>query len=182
MARRFRGRGIERRFGGISATMNQFVFALALLAALGCGLIAGVFFAFSTFVMRALVRLPAVEGIAAMQSVNVVVLKSWFMAAFLGTAVVCALAVVCSLLWWHEPGAAYLFSGGVLYLVGTLLVTIVFNVPRNEALAAIAADDPNVPAVWAAYVTSWNTWNHVRTATALAAAASFCIALAFDLR
>ena len=42
-------------------------------------------------------------------------------------------------------------------------------------------DDPNVPAVWAAYVTSWTTWNHVRTAAALAAAASFSIALAFDL-
>jgi uncharacterized membrane protein len=111
-----------------------------------------------------------------------VVLRSWFMAAFLGTAVVCSLTVVCSLLWWHEPGAAYLFSGGVLYLVGTLLVTIVFNVPRNEALAAVAADDPNVSALWTGYVTSWTAWNHVRTAAALAAAASFSIALAFDLR
>ena len=78
-----------------------------------------------------------------MQSINVVVLNPWFMTAFFGTAAACVLALIFSLLRWHEPGAAYLFAGGVLYLVGTLLVTIVFNVPRNEALAAVAPTDPN---------------------------------------
>ena len=34
------------------------------MAALGCGLMAGVFFAFSTFVMKALSRIPQGEGIA----------------------------------------------------------------------------------------------------------------------
>src|SRR4249919_1668060 len=138
---------LEDSSGAIVETSGPLLFTLNLVTALGCGLVAGVFFAFSTFVMSALARLPAEEGIAAMQSVNVVVLRSWFMAAFLGTAVACFLALVCSLLWWHEPGAAYLFSGGVLYLVGTLLVTIVFNVPRNEALAAVTADDPDVAAL-----------------------------------
>ena len=53
------------------ATTDQWLFALTLFAALGCGLIAGVFFAFSTFVMKALARLPSGEGMAAMQSINV---------------------------------------------------------------------------------------------------------------
>jgi uncharacterized membrane protein len=70
-----------------------------------------------------------------------------------------------------------LFSGGVLYLVGTLLVTIVFNVPRNEALAAVTPADPDAARLWAGYVASWTAWNHVRTAAALAAAALFSIAL-----
>jgi len=56
------------------------------VSALGCGLIAGVFFAFSTFVMKALAGLPTAQGIAAMQSVNVAVLNGWFFSAFFGTA------------------------------------------------------------------------------------------------
>ena len=48
------------------------LFDLAIPAAvLGCGLVAGIFFAFSTFVMRALGRRPAGEGIAAMQAINI---------------------------------------------------------------------------------------------------------------
>ena len=161
------------------ATVDQLLFALTLLAALGCGLIAGVFFAFSAFVMKALARLPTGEGIAAMQSVNVTVLNPWFMAAFLGTAAACVLALISSLLRWHEPGAVHLFVGGALYLVGSLLVTIVFNVPKNEALASVAPADPDGASLWASYVSSWTAWNHVRTAAALAAAASFSIALGY---
>ena len=153
------------------------LFALTLVAALGCGLVAGAFFAFSTFVMKALSRLPAREGIAAMQSINVVVLNPWFMTALFGTAVACVVALIFSLLRWNEAGAVFLLAGAVLYLVGTVLVTIVFNVPRNEALAGIAPTDPNGGTLWAAYVAGWTAWNHVRTAAALAAAASFSIAL-----
>jgi uncharacterized membrane protein len=160
-------------------TADQSLFALKLLAALGCGLVAGVFFAFSAFVMKALARLPPGEGISAMQSINVVVLNPWFMTAFFGTAAACVLASISSLLRWHEPGAAYAFASGVLYLVGTLLVTIVFNVPRNEALAVLAPTDPNGASLWAGYVASWTAWNHVRTAASLAAAASFSIALVY---
>ena len=64
------------------ATVDQLLFVLTLFAALGCGPIAGVFFAFSAFVMSALARLPPREGMAAMQSVNVAAVKPSFMAAF----------------------------------------------------------------------------------------------------
>ncbi len=158
-------------------TVDQLLFVVTLFAALGCGLVAGIFFAFSAFVMKALSRLPPAEGIAAMQSINVVVLNAWFMTAFLGTAAACALALIYSLFRWHEPGAAYLIAASVLYLVGTLMVTMVCNVPKNEALASVARADPDAASRWAGYVTSWTAWNHVRTAAALAAAALFGIAL-----
>jgi len=158
-------------------TAGHLLFALTLLAALGCGLVAGVFFAFLRVVVSALASLPPGEGIAAMQSINVVVLNRWFLTAFLGTAAACVLTVIYSVLRWHEPGAAHLLVGGILYLVGALLVTIMFNVPRNEALAAIAPIDPNSASHWARYVAGWTGWNHVRTAAALAAAASFSFAL-----
>jgi uncharacterized membrane protein len=157
--------------------VDGLLFTLKLAAALGCGLIAGVFFAFSAFVMRAFARLPPSEGMAAMQSVNVSVLNPVFLAVFVGTAAACVVAIVSSLLRWQEPGAVYLLAGGLLYLIGCFLVTVVFNVPRNDALAAVAPADPGSASLWATYLTSWTAWNHVRTVASLAAAAAFTIAL-----
>jgi len=151
------------------------MFILTLCAALGCGLVAGAFFAFSSFVMKALGRLPAGGGMAAMQSINVAVLNPLFLGVFVGTAAVCAVAVVLSFLRWNEPGSAWLLAGGLLYLVGCFLVTMVFNVPRNEALAKVAPADPNAARLWASYLSSWTAWNHVRTIASLAAAAAFTI-------
>ena len=51
--------------------LDGLLFVLTLFAALGCAMMAGVFFAFSSFVMPALRRLPATQGIAAMQAINV---------------------------------------------------------------------------------------------------------------
>jgi len=87
---------------------------LTLFAALGCGLMAGLFFAFSVSVMKALARLPPAEGIAAMQSINVAILNPLFGAAFFGTAAACVLVMISSLLWWHAPGAVYLLVGSAL--------------------------------------------------------------------
>src|SRR5258706_4384519 len=148
------------------------IFTLTLVAALGSGLVAGVFFAFSAFVMQSLARLPAGQGIAAMQTINVVILKSAFMAVFLGTAAICVIALGVSFLRWHEPDAIYLLAGSVEYLIGSFLVTIAFNVPRNEALASIMPADSVSTNQWTEYVKGWTIWNHVRTAASLAAAAS----------
>jgi uncharacterized membrane protein len=150
---------------------------LRLGAALGCGLMAGVFFAFSVFVMKALTHLPPAQGIAAMQSINVAVLNPWFLAAFVGTGAACLLTGATSLWRWQEAGAGYLLLGAALYLVGTFLVTAVFNVPLNDALAAAPAAAPESAGQWAAYLGSWTAWNHVRTAAAFGAAALLTIGL-----
>src|SRR5687767_10674164 len=159
------------------AVVDDLLFALTLCAALGCGLIAGVFFAFSAFVMKALARLPAAEGIAAMQSINVAVINPLFLGVFLGTAAACAAAAVGALLRWQKPGAGYVLAGAALYVVGTFLVTILFNVPLNNSLAAVTPSDPAAASQWAGYMSRWTAWNHVRTAAALLAAGSFVIAL-----
>lgn len=155
---------------------------LEFATALGCGLVAGVFFAFSTFVMKALAQLPPAQGIAAMQSVNVVVINPWFMVAFLGTAVACVVLAIYSFFAWHRPGALYLLVGGLLYVIGTFAVTMLFNVPRNDALAAIDPASADGASLWAAYVTGWTAWNHVRTAAALAAAAFLTAAIYLQAR
>ena len=123
-------------------TVDGLLFTIMLVAALGCGLMAGLFFAFSVSVMKALARLPSAEGIAAMQSINVAIINPVFLAAFFGTAAACALIMIASLLRWHDPGAVYLLIGGAFYLVGTFLVTLVFNLPKNNVLASVAPANP----------------------------------------
>jgi len=157
--------------------IDDSLFVLTFLAALGCGLIAGVFFTFSAFVMKALARLSPAQGIAAMQSINVVVINPLFMVALFGTALACVGLAVSSFFRWSEPSAVYSLVGSLLYLVGTIAVTMVFNVPRNDALAAADPDSADGARLWVGYVTSWTAWNSVRTATALAAAALLTFAL-----
>jgi uncharacterized membrane protein len=130
--------------------MEGALFILTLVAALGCGLNAGVFFTFSSFVMTALRRLPAAQGIAAMQSINVVAVTPVFMTALFGTAVACIALPVAALFELDEPFAGWLIGGGVLYIAGTIGLTIGYHVPRNKVLATV---DPNSPDAAAAAFT-----------------------------
>ncbi len=155
------------------ALSNPLFFALQLFSILGCGLIAGVFFAFSTFVMPALAQQPTAAGMATMQSINITVINPWFMTAFLGTAVTTGGLALVAVLKWQQPGAVYWLIAGLLYLVGTVGVTIAFNVPLNDALAMVKPDTPEGATLWAKYLTQWTFWNHVRTIAALTAAALF---------
>lgn len=157
----------------------QLLSLITLLSALGCGLVAGIFFAFSAFVMKALAKLPPAQGIAAMQSINVVVINPWFMTVFFGTAIACVWVMISSMSRWHDPGAVYVLAGGLLYLVGTIVVTMLFNVPLNNSLAAIAPVSAEGAKVWAGYLSTWTAWNHVRTIAALAAAALLTMGLRF---
>jgi uncharacterized membrane protein len=134
-------------------------------------------FRFFEFRYEALARVPPAQGIAAMQSINVVVLNRWFFAVFFGTTVGCLALAITSFVRWQKPGAGYLLVGGLLYLIGTILVTIACNVPLNDALAAVDPSSADAGPVWTNYLKTWTAWNHVRTITALAAAASFIIPL-----
>lgn len=157
--------------------MESAAAVLTLLAALGSGLVAGVFLAFSSFVMRALARQPAPAAVATMQAINVTVINPLFLGTFLGTALASLALAVLALVAWSPGASPLLLAGALLYLLGCLLVTLACNVPHNERLAAVAAADPAAAALWRRYVTEWTAWNHVRTLASLAAAAAFILAL-----
>jgi uncharacterized membrane protein len=158
-------------------SFNGILVASTVLAALGCGLVAGVFFAFSSFVMKALSQVPSQVGIRVMQTINVTVLTPWFMGVFFGTGIVCAGMLVDSLADWEQAGSALRLAGSALYLVGSIGVTIVFNVPRNKRLAVMSFEDPKSVAGWVSYLSCWTAWNHVRTAASFVAAGLFCLAV-----
>jgi uncharacterized membrane protein len=151
--------------------------ALVLVGVIGAGTIGGVFFAFSTFVMRALAQLPPAHGVAAMQRINVVVLNPLFLGTFMGTAVVQGLAAVLAVAGWSPVRSPLLLAAAALYIVGTFGVTMALNVPRNDQLKSLPADGDAARAYWPVYVREWTFWNHVRTTAALASAVCGCLAL-----
>src|SRR4026209_599360 len=88
---------------------------LTTITAVGAGLAGGVSFAFSSFVMPALRRLPSEQGIAAMQSLNKQAPTPVFMTLLLGNAALSAGLGVHALLNRDEPQALLLGSGCLTY-------------------------------------------------------------------
>jgi uncharacterized membrane protein len=161
--------------------METLVVVLLAVAAVGAGLAAGVFYAFSGFVVQGLDLLPAPEAARAMRSVNVTAVRPPLMVELFGTALVAVVVAVVAVVdgatgaWWAVAGAA-------VYLVAVVGVTAAANVPRNDALAAAPAQDDALARAWAAFRPGWTAWNHVRTAGGAAAAALFVVALVGTVR
>ncbi|MEL6384920.1 MAG: anthrone oxygenase family protein [Cyanobacteria bacterium J06626_18] len=157
--------------------LQNFRLPLVLFAAIGSALTAGIFFAFSTFVMQALAEQPSAPGIATMQSINITVINPWFMVAFFGPAVAGLVLTLAAVPQWNQPGVGYWLAGSLLYLIGTIVVTIAGNIPLNDALASVSPASTEGTMLWAKYLTDWTFWNHVRTIAAFLAAALFTLSL-----
>ncbi len=149
---------------------------LTLLTSVGCGLMAGLFFIFSNTVMPALGKLRPHEGIAAMQSINKVILNPLFFSVFFGTAGGSLLLLISSIWRWSQPESIYLLFGSGFYLAGVMFITIRFNVPLNNRLDALEPIDPKNEQFWTVYLNRWSRWNHVRTVTSLLGTAALILA------
>ncbi|MEV4636854.1 anthrone oxygenase family protein [Actinoplanes sp. NPDC049548] len=130
----------------------------------GSGLLAGVFFAFSAFVMSGLRRLPDASGAAAMRSINVTAQRPPLMIALFGASALCVVMIVRAIVTWSEPGAAWLLIGAILTIAGALGVTAAINVPLNNRLDAGTV-------TWSQFLAGWDPANHARTLLCLAGCA-----------
>jgi uncharacterized membrane protein len=158
--------------------MPSAIEVLTIVTALGCALSAGVLFGFSTFVMPALRALPAPQGIAAMNSINVKAINPPFMLALFGSALASIALAAVGVIQLDEPWAPYLVAAAVVYVLGTPGVTMWFNVPRNNALAKVEAESPEGARYWSRYLVEWTRWNHVRVAAGTLAAGLLIAAVA----
>jgi anthrone oxygenase-like protein len=98
-----------------------------------------------------------------MNAINSTILHSLFMPIFFGTTVASAVLVIISLFRRAEPGATAMLAGGLIYVAGRFLCTMFFNVPLNNALAAVDPESGAAASTWARYLKEWTLWNHVRT-------------------
>tara|TARA_R110000824_G_scaffold336_11_gene2446 strand:+ start:105365 stop:105856 length:492 start_codon:yes stop_codon:yes gene_type:complete len=147
--------------------MNELIPAIIVASILGAGLISGLLFAFSNFIMRALAELPSDKGMFAMQRINEKIINPIFMLFFLGTPVLCALIIISTLQNINATGSWYLLIGAIAYIIGPFGITMLFNVPLNNMLAS--ADVSSAKEIWPRYQKRWQWWNHMRTYIGVAA-------------
>ena len=157
--------------------MDGWLLNLTRVAAVGSGLMAGLFFVFSVAIMPALDRLGHPGGMKAMQTINDDIQTPVFLLVFLGSGAAGAALAVSSLWSWDQGGAGYRLAGGLLALIGIVVLTVVYHVPRNNSLNAVSADSTAAPAEWARHLREWVPWNHVRTVTSTASLVALLLAL-----
>jgi uncharacterized membrane protein len=144
---------------------------LALGATVVCGLSAGVFFAFSSFVMPALERLDPGARVSAMQAINEKAVTPAFMVVLFGGALLCVAVLAAALVSSESGSSPWSVAGAVLFLVGVVGLTVARHVPLNDALATADPGAADAAARWAAYAGAWVPLNHVRTAAGAVAIA-----------
>ena len=128
--------------------------------------------------MTALDRVGQVQGMTAMNAINVEIVRSLFLPIFFGTTLTSGALAVLALVYRGEPGSTAMLWGGVIYVAGMFLVTIAFNVPLNNALAAADPSSIDGSVLWMRYLRVWTLWNHVRTISCTVATALFIVAIA----
>jgi uncharacterized membrane protein len=148
---------------------RDLLLVVVVVGAVACGLMAGLLFAFSNFVMRALLQQSPEGGMRTMQAVNSLIQNPVFFVLFFGAALSTLFLAATSALHLSQPGSSLLLLGSLLYLVGTFAVTVAFNVPLNNGLAAHSAVASDAAEYWQNYVSQWLKWNHVRTITSVSA-------------
>jgi uncharacterized membrane protein len=122
----------------------------------------GILFAFSTFVMPALRRLPSAEAVRAMQAINLQAPRSLLMLPLIGSALGCLLIGGAVAVESDGAGRVPSLVGAVTGLAA-FLITAGYHVPRNNALGRLDPDDPGTDAGWKTYYAEWTRWNHVRS-------------------
>jgi uncharacterized membrane protein len=157
--------------------MTAIIAILLWFTTAACGIMAGLYFAFSTFVMQAMASIDRAAAVAAMNATNRVIVRSLFMPLFLGSSLSSLVLAVIALLRWEAPGSAAMLASGLIYFIGMFVVTMRFNVPLNNALMTSDPKTQAGAAVWDDYVVRWTQWNHVRTVTCTAALILFIVAI-----
>jgi uncharacterized membrane protein len=140
-----------------------------VLATVSAGLAAGLFAAFGYAVSPGLRRVDDEAFVQTVRAVNAAILNPVFGLLFGGGLVAAGLAAALA---WSTDARGWVLAGALLQ-AATVAVTMVANVPRNEALAT--GEGP-ASALRAAYEPGWNAWNLVRTATGVGA--TCCLLLA----
>lgn len=152
--------------------MATFQNLILVSAATTTALMAGLFYAYACSVNPGLGRLSDIDYLTAMQSINRAILNPVFFAGFIGTVL---LLPVSTWLQYCQPLRMrfwFLLSALVVYLIGVFGVTVLGNVPLNEALDVFniqTASTDEVAAQRRAFETPWNKLHMIRTTASILA-------------
>ncbi|MEP0357425.1 anthrone oxygenase family protein [Paraglaciecola sp.] len=123
----------------------------------------GLYFVFSNTVMPVLAKHH--DGAATMIKINKKILNPLFMICFISSGL--------AGLYFFLLHTGFLAAAGIVFFIGTTIVTIVFNVPLNDRLKNSLPQKRDEE--WIKYLSKWVAWNHVRTLSGIVSA--FLLAL-----
>lgn len=142
---------------------------LLVTTATTTALAAGLFYGWSCSIVVGLSRLPDASYIQAMQTFNRAILNPVFFLTFMGTVFLLPLCTYLQFNGWQSPRFLFLLAATACYLIGVFGVTVVGNVPMNNALEAFQLQGASAEAITAQrlkFEQPWNTLNHIRTIAA----------------
>lgn len=147
------------------------------VSVIACAMVSGVFLTFSDFVMRSLDGAKTAAGVEVTQVINREVFRSVFMFLLLGMSALSPFLVGYAYFCVAGSAAALIMTGGAVYFVGVFVVSLVFNVPMNNRLAAKDYASPEAATYWTnTYMPQWTFWNYVRAVASAASAICFLTA------
>jgi uncharacterized membrane protein len=148
--------------------MSVWFIVLCAASVLAYAALAGVFLAFSDFIMRSFNLVDGQGGIAAMQEINVEIMRSVFMGLFMGLVPVSLFLLVYATIGVEGAPRLMLALAGGFYLVGVFALTAIGNVPLNNRLAGMDPAAALTREFWTqTYMTRWVSLNSLRTAACL---------------
>lgn len=145
--------------------MRPLLTTAAMTSLLLSGAIFGFFYAWVCSTMWGLDAADPRVAIAAMQAMNASVRNLVFAPAFFGTPFVLLLTAGLAFAMQHRRAALLFALAGGGYLLGGAGLTMLVNVPMNEALAQLAVPEAEQEArdIWRAYSPEWQNYNIIRT-------------------
>ena len=158
--------------------MSTCFLILSQFSIIAYALIAGVFLAFSDFIMRSLDKASSPGGIEVMQVINREVFNWQFMTLFIGMSILSVLIIGVAYISLSGPAAILIMIAAGFYLIGVFGVTVVFNVPLNKLLDGMDFTSKEALEFWKTrYLPDWTFWNSVRTGACVMAAILYLVAL-----
>lgn len=136
---------------------------ILLLAAATTALMTGLFYAFSCSVNPGLARLPDQAYLAAMQSINRAIQNPLFALIFIGAPL---FLVISTIMQYRHPLTIrfwLLLSATLIYLCGSLAVTIIGNLPLNAALESCNLSSASIEEMYRLRIRFQGPWNFLHT-------------------
>lgn len=155
---------------------SVFARVLSVGCAIGAASVGGVYGAFSVMVMPALRHRPATEATATMQAINRAAPGALFVSVLVGTGLGCVVLGVLALIDLRAPASPWALGGAALYVL-SLLITIGYHIPRNDALARVDATSIDAVERWSRYLAEWAPANHVRAVASVAGSVALMVSL-----
>jgi uncharacterized membrane protein len=160
---------------------ERWVSWLTIFTVVGVGVIAGIFFVFSAFMMQVLDQRPPREAVSTMQLMNKQMEgNAPFLFLFTATSLTAVVLAVYALVSMEGSARIWLIVGGATYAVGGFLITAAYHIPRNKEMDEIDASAADVGTRWSDYLSEWLPAHHLRTVLAIVALFSFAMALRGD--